>query len=344
MSKKGFGSDNHAGIHPTILQQMLLSNEGHQPSYGTDDYSFEAINLFKNHFGQSAEIHFVYNGTAANILALRVGLQRHESCLVSDVSHLNIDECGAPEFFAGKLIPVPSHHGKISIAHLKEKIIRKGDQHFSPVKMLSLTQPTELGTCYTVEEIKDICTWAKSENIFVHIDGARLSNAAHFLKTTFNKMLVETGVDIISFGGTKNGLAFGEAVVILNKDLKNDFKFIRKQSAQLPSKTRFIASQFKGYLENGLYLKIADHVHSMALLLETKLKNVTEITITQPVQSNAVFAIIPKDWVTLLRKKFFFYVWNEHTFECRIMMSWDTTPQDIIEFTEEILKLTQQTN
>ncbi len=326
---KGFGSDNHSGIHPDILKKFIESNIEHQPSYGTDTYSEQAIEFFKNYFGKNCDVHFVYNGTAANVLCLRAALKDYESFLCSDVSHLNIDECGAPEFFSGKLIPVKSENGKIILSELEKYVIRKGDQHYSQPRLISLTQPTELGTCYTLNEIKNIVSFAKKHNMHVHIDGARLTNAVVYLKTTFKEMITDLGIDIVSFGGTKNGLAFGEAVLILNKDLQKDFKYIRKQSAQLPSKTRFIASQYIGYFQNDLCFKIAQHSLAMAQLLRQKIETLTDIQITEKTESNAVFAKIPKHLISTLREKYFFYVWNEKTYECRLMMSWDTTPEDI---------------
>lgn len=335
---KGFGSDNHAGVHPQILKKMIESNSEHEPSYGTDSYTHAAQNIFKQHFGESSDIHFVYNGTAANVLCLRAALKKHESFICSDVSHLNLDECGAPEFFAGKLITVPSENGKIIVTELEKFLIRKGDQHYSQPKLISLTQPTELGTCYTTDEIKAIVVIAKKHGLYVHIDGARFTNSIIHLKTSFKLFLKDLSIDLISFGGTKNGLAFGEAVIILNKSLQKDFKYIRKQSAQLPSKTRFISSQFLGYFENDLYLNIAEHSLKMAKLMRSELSKYPQIQITQPVQSNAVFAKIPKYLISILREKYFFYVWDENTFECRLMMSWDTTPEDIQGFSELLKK------
>ncbi len=326
---KGFGSDNHSGVHPEILKTMIAANTAHEPSYGTDSYSQLATAEFKKHFGSTVDIHFVYNGTAANVLCLRAAIKNYESFLCSDVSHLNIDECGAPEFFSGKLITVPSKNGKIIFSELENFLIRKGDQHYSQPRLISLTQPTELGTCYTLSEIKAICELAKKHNMYVHIDGARFTNAVHSLNTTFKDMTSNLGIDLVSFGGTKNGLAFGEAVLIFNKDLQKDFKYIRKQSAQLPSKTRFIASQFLGYFENNLCFKIAEHSLKMAQLLKIELQKFPAITITENTESNAVFAKIPQQYISALREKYFFYVWNEKTFECRLMTSWDTTEEDI---------------
>lgn len=331
---KGFGSDNHSGIHPSILKSIIDANIDHAPSYGTDELSAEAIRIFKTHFGPQIDVHFVYNGTAANVLSLRAGMKNYQSVICADQSHLNIDEGAAPEFFAGKLIPVLSENGKIKIDEVEKQIIRKGDQHFSQVKMISLTQPTEVGTCYSLDEIKTIVQLAKKHNLYVHIDGARLSNACVNLNTNFKQMTTDLGIDIVSFGGTKNGFAFGEAVIIINPDLQKDFKYLRKQSAQLPSKTRFIACQFKAYLENNLFLEIARHEIQMAQLLENELRtlNRTDITISYPVNSNAVFVKIPKHLIKTLREHYFFYIWNEQTFECRLMTSWDTHKDDITGF------------
>lgn len=336
---KGFGSDNHAGVHPKILKKMIESNSGHEPSYGTDQYSEIAIAEFKKHFDTNCDVHFVYNGTAANVLCLRAAIKDYESFLCSAVSHLNRDECGAPEFFAGKLIPVPSLNGKIIYSELENFLIRKGDQHYCQPRLISLTQPTELGTCYSIAEIQQIVALAKKHNLYVHIDGARLTNAVQFLQTTFKALITDLGIDLVSFGGTKNGLAFGEAVLIFNKDLKKDFKYIRKQSAQLPSKTRFIASQFNAYFENNLCFEISKHVLNMAQLLRQQLQQFPQFKITVPTESNAVFVEFPKSMISELRKEYFFYVWDEKTFECRLMMSWDTTPDEIQGFVETLRKL-----
>lgn len=341
--KKGFGSDNHAGAHPLILQSIVDCNQFHEPSYGTDPYSALAVEEFRKLFGHHVDVHFVYNGTAANILSLQAMVRSYQSTLCSDISHLNVDECGAPEFFAGKLQTIPHINGKILPKEIEKYIIRKGDQHFSQIKAISLTQPTELGTCYTLQEMKEITDIAKKHQFYVHIDGARLSNAVYWLKTSFKEMVTELGVDILSFGGTKNGFLFGEAVVILNKNLQKDFKYIRKQSAQLPSKTRYIANQFLYYLRNDTYLNIAKASCSAAEILYSKLQNLSlkypEVKITQPQESNAVFVILPKEIIKPLREKCFFYVWNEHTMECRLMTSWDTQLEDIHLFISELESL-----
>lgn len=340
---KGFGSDNHAGTHPELLNALIEANSEHAPSYGTDPQSEAAIAAFKKNFGSQTEVFFVFNGTAANVLALRFLTERHESIFCSDISHLNLDECGAPEFFAGKLITLPQTEGKISPEVLKNSLVRRGDQHFSQTRVISLTQPTEMGTCYSLNEIREIAEWAHKNQMYVHMDGARLTNALVHLNCSFQEMTTDLGVDAVSFGGTKNGFMMGEAILILNPELakisKNKLKYIRKQAAQLPSKTRFIAAQFDRYFKNRLYLEIAAHSCAMAERLYQGLREIPEIKITAARQSNAVFARIPKEWVKQIKEKYFFYVWDEKTFECRIMTSWDTKPSEVDDFLHQLKKV-----
>ncbi len=338
--KRGFGSDNHSGVHPKLLAAILAANEGHAASYGTDEWTARADQAFKKHFGPTAKSFFVFNGTAANVLSLRSSMRSFHSVFCSDISHLHVDECAAPEFFSGgKLWTIPTKNGKLQLSEVQDQLIRRGDQHFAQVKVLSLTQPTELGTVYSVEEIKAFCDWAHRHKIYVHIDGARLANACVHLRKTLQQITTDLGVDVVSFGGTKNGLMMGEAVVFLNPALAEDFQYIRKQSAQLPSKARFISAPFCAYLENNLWHEIAEHSLKMAHYLFENVQNIPGLEVTQPVQSNAVFAKIPKHWVAPLKKERFFYVWDEKTFECRWMTSWDTEKEDIDSFTAQLKDL-----
>lgn len=329
INPRGFGSDNHAGVHPEIFKSLSVVNHGHAASYGTDSETTECIQEFKKLFGEEAKIYFVFNGTAANVLCLKSMIKSYQSVLCSDVSHINVDECGAPEFFAGKLLPLPTVDGKLMLSQLQNSLIRQGDQHYAQPKAISLTQPTELGTCYTLHEIKEITNWAHEKGLYVHLDGARLCNALVTLQCTLKELCVDTGVDIISFGGTKNGLMMGETIVVLNPQLATDMKYLRKQAAQLPSKTRFIACQFKAFLNDNLYLKIAQHSCQLAEKLYQGLHEISGFEITQKRESNAVFVKIPKERIKKLKEKYFFYVWDEKTFECRLMTSWDTQPADI---------------
>lgn len=334
---KGFGSDNHSGVHPEIMKSIIEANVDHAPSYGTDFWSEQLIEKIKNDFGSRTEIFLVFNGTAANVLSLRACVQSFQAVICSDVSHLNVDECGAPEFFTGaKLIPIPSRHGKITVADMEKALIRRGDQHFSQAAAVSITQPTELGTCYSIEELKEISQWCKAKGLYLHIDGARLANAAYFLGTDLSTVC--RGADIVSMGGTKNGLMMGEAILILNPELAENFKYLRKQSSQLPSKTRFVAASFLCYLSNDLWKRIAEHSCTMAQSLHKKLKEIPALEITAPCQSNAAFVKIPQKHIKELKKHFFFYVWNEETFECRLMTTWDTQIEEIENFSDLLKK------
>lgn len=337
---KGFGSDNHSGVHPRIFEAMMKANVDHAPSYGTDNWTLQAENVFRQHFGEQAEVFFVFNGTAANVLSLKAGLQSFQAAYVTDLAHMYVDECHAPEYLAGvKLFPLPSKHGKLTLEELEKAHIRLGDQHCSQGRLISLTQPTELGTCYSLEELRQITSWAKSKKLLVHIDGARLANAAVSLGKSFRELTTDLQVDVVSFGGAKNALMMGEAVVFLNKSLSENCKYYRKQLGQLPSKTRFIAAQFIAYFENDFWKEIAAHSCVMAERLYQGVRHIPGVQVTQPRESNGVFAVIPQAWVKPLREKYFFYVWDERTFECRWMTSWDTTLQDVDGFIQTLKEL-----
>jgi threonine aldolase len=338
--KRGFGSDNHSGVHPRIFSALLKSNLGHQPSYGTDPLTSACEKMFRELFGANAESHFVFNGTAANVLAIAPFVQSYHSILASEHAHLINDECGAPEKALGcKVVSVAAGKaqcgGKLEISELENHVIRRGDQHFSQARVISITQPTELGCVYTLEEIRSMTQFAHANGLIVHMDGARLVNAAVSLGVSLKEMTTDCGVDVVSVGGTKNGLMFGEAVVFLKPPSANlGFKFQRKQLMQLPSKTRFIAAQFLEFLGTDLWKLNSSHANKMALLLSDGLRTIPAAEVTQPTQANAVFVKFPKSWISPLREKYFFYVWNEKTFECRLMTSFDTEPADIEKFLE----------
>lgn len=339
---RGFGSDNHAGVHPRILNSIIGANQEHAPSYGTDELSEAALAEFKKHFGSETQTFFVFNGTAANVLALKQITSSYQTILCSDVAHIHVDECGAPEFFVGgKVVPVKSVDGKLLLDELEKQYIRRGDQHFSQAQVLSITQPTELGTIYSLEELKNLISWAKGKNFSVHMDGARLANAVAVLGCTFKEMTFDLGVDVVSMGGTKNGFMMGEAVIFKNKQLAQNFKFVRKQACQLPSKTRFLACQFLEYFKDDLWKEIALHSHQMAKYLYESCQEIPGLKIRSQPSSNAVFAVIPKDWLKPLRDNYFFYVWDETTFECRWMTSWDTQKSDIDGFVKILKELSK---
>jgi len=327
---RGFGSDNHSGVHPRILRAIEAANVDHAPSYGTDPLTEKAAAMFKDLLGPEAEPYFVFNGTAANVLSLAALVKPHHAILVSACAHLANDECNAPErHLGGKLIPVPAADGKLRPETLREHLIRRGDQHAAQVAAISITQSTELGTVYTLDEIRALGEFARRERLFFHMDGARLVNAAESLGASFREMTTDCGVDVVSFGGTKNGLLFGEAVVFLRKGLNADFKYVRKQMMQLPSKTRYLSAQFLEFLGTDLWRDNARHANQMARLLAEGLRRSPHAEVTQETQANAVFVKFPKGFIAKLREAAFFYVWNERTFECRLMTTWDTTREDI---------------
>ncbi len=332
MSLRSFGSDNHSGVHPAIMESLRTTNVDHAHSYGMDPVTLETEKLFQNLFGTDLKCFFVFNGTACNVIALRGLLESYESAIVADCSHMNEDECAAPEIMGRfKLIPAPTTDGKIRIDSLEQFLVRKGDQHFAQVKAISLTLPTEYGTVYSVDELKQIRHICDQHQLYLHIDGARFCNGLHFLNLSFAEFHKLCRPDIISFGGTKNGLMFGEAVLVFNSALKEHYKFLRKQMMQLPSKGRFVSAQFQAYLQNNLYREIANHGHAKAKKLAAGLEAAGK-KLEFPVQSNAAFVCFTKDEVKKLREKYFFYVWNEHTFLSRLMCSFDTTDHDIDNF------------
>lgn len=330
---RGFGSDNFSGVLPEVFKALEEASYGHQHSYGEDEYSAKAIADFKAIFGENIEVFFVYNGTGANILSLSAFTRSHHAIICAETAHINVDECGAIEKQSGsKLLTVPTFDGKLNIGLIENHMHGFGDQHHAQPKIISLTQCTELGTVYSREELKEICDYAHAHNMYVHMDGARLSNAVAYLSCSPREITADVGIDVLSFGGTKNGMMFGEAVIFFNTSTANEIPFIRKQLMQLHSKTRFIAAQFSAVLKDNLWLKTASHANRMAQKLANEATKIPGVRITQEVQGNEIFAIIPRDKIQVLQEKCFFYVWDENASEVRWVCSFDTTESDIIEF------------
>lgn len=333
--KRGFGSDNNAGIHPDILKEIIASNDGHVTGYGTDIYTEKAKELFKEHLGSSTETFFVFTGTAANVLGLSGITRSWNSVITVSTAHLEGDECGAPEKFIGcKVLVVDSPDGKITPDLLGKHIHGLDFEHHSQPKVISITQATEMGTVYTAAEIAEIARFAHDSGMLLHMDGARLANAAVSLNLPFKAFTTDAGVDVLSFGGTKNGMMFGESICFLKPGLSADFKYIRKQGMQLASKMRFISAQYIGYFRNDLWKSCASNSNLMARMLGEQLNRIPEIKVTQEVQSNGVFAIIPNDIAERLRGHYFFYPWDEKKSEWRLMCSWDTEEKDVKDFIE----------
>jgi threonine aldolase len=327
---KSFASDNYSGIHPEILHAIQQANSGHTGSYGNDPYTEKATQKFKEHFGGDADVFFVYNGTGANVLGLSTLTKSFNSIICPDLAHINVDESTAPEKFLGcKIIGVPAPNGKLTPEAVEERIIRIQDQHHPQARAISVSQSSEYATVYTIEEIKTLSALAKKHNLYLHMDGSRISNAAVSLGKDFKAFTRDAGVDVLSFGGTKNGMMVGEAIVFFNPALAADFKYQRKQAMQLHSKMRFISAQFDALLSNDLWKRNATHANGIAKLLEQKLREIPAVNITQKVDANGVFAILPKGIIEKAQEEIFFYTWNDKTSECRFMCSFDTTEGDV---------------
>lgn len=338
--QRGFASDNNAGVHPDILQAMEQVNSGHEVAYGDDRYTQTVLKKMKGIFGEDTEIFFVFIGTAANVLGLSAMTQPHNAIITADTAHIHVDECGAPERFTGcKLLTLPTDDGKLTIDLIKQHMHGFGFEHHVQPRVISITQSTELGTIYTIPEIRAIADYAHANGLLLHMDGARISNAAVALDHDFYEFTGKAGVDVLSFGGTKNGMMYGEAVVFFNKDLAENFKYRRKQGMQLASKMRYIAAQFDAFLENDLWKKNASHANAMARKLYLAVKDIPRVNVTRSVQANAVFATIPGMLIPKLQEEFFFYVWDEDTSEVRWMCSFDTEEKDIEKFAALLKKL-----
>jgi threonine aldolase len=328
----GFASDNTAEVHPEVFAALALANGGHQPAYGADEYSAALSGIFARHFGDHARAYPVFGGTGANIVALQALLPRWGAVIAAETAHVNGSECGAAEKIAGvKIYPVSTPDGKLTPELIDRQAWGWGNEHRAQPATVSITQSTELGTVYSIDEIRAICDHAHHLGMLVHLDGARLSNAAASLGVALRDFTTDVGVDALSFGGTKNGLMFGEAVVVLNPDI-DGIEYLRMMSTQLASKTRFLSVQFEALLSGDLWLRNALHANAMATRLATAARAIDGVEVMRPVQANAVFAILPRTVTERLRRQFSFHVWDERTGEVRWMCAFDTTPDDIDRF------------
>ncbi|MES2113427.1 MAG: aminotransferase class I/II-fold pyridoxal phosphate-dependent enzyme [Bacteroidota bacterium] len=331
--KINFASENYAPVHPQLMEALIEANTGNQPSYGNDDITRETVQLFKKIFGDNIDVHFVFNGTGANNFGLSCMVERHHSIFCSDVAHLYVDESNAPEAVLGcRLYPVKSANGKIIIDELKKSIKRIGDVHHPQPKVISLTQPTEYGTVYTLDElkaIKDICT---ANNMLLHVDGARFFNAAAGLNVSLAALSSEAGVDVLTLGGTKTGLMFGEAVIFFNPAANNPYRFNLKRSMQLASKNRFIAAQFKRLLQDNLWREIAAHTNTLAKEFQKQVASIPSVNVAYPIETNAVFLNMPRELYDKMQQYANFYFWNDDKSEARLIFSFNNTIEEIMEF------------
>ncbi len=368
--KRGFGSDNHSGISPEILQAIAAANVDHALAYGDDEWCARTEQLFRDHFGPQAKVYFVFNGTGANVLCIDAMCRSHEAVACAETAHINVDECGAPQRVVGcRLLTVDTPDGKLTPELVRTRLHGFGFEHHSQPKAISITQSTELGTLYTLDEIRALADLAHSYNMYFHMDGARLANAAVALGCSFKEMTTDLGVDCLSFGGTKNGMLMGESCVILNPALDIDLKYRRKQMTQLCSKMRFIAAQFEAYLggvqgvqrsavecktnekDMPLWYRNAAHSNRMAQLLHDEILTLSHsatqslshsrspIKIMYPVQVNSVFVQLPAEVWHALQKEYFFYDWDEAQNVVRWMCSFDTTEDDIYAFVSALKRL-----
>ena len=334
---RGLASDNHAGVHPDVLAALAAANEGHAPAYGEDRYTAAARELLREHFGAGAEAWFVFNGSGANVASIDAVTRSYEAVICTETAHMNVDECGAPERIAGaKLLAVPTEHGKLAAGDLSRWEARRGDDHFPQPKLVSITQATELGTVYTAAETRAIADAAHRLGMLLHVDGARLANAAASLDLSLAELSTDAGVDLVSFGGTKNGLMLGEAVIFLRPGLGDGFEFVRKQLGQLASKMRFVAVQFQALMSDELWLRNARHANAMAARLASALAAVDGVAVVHPVEANGIFARLPRSAIDRLLGEWPyeqpFYIWDEAADEVRWMCAWDTTADDVDRF------------
>lgn len=334
---RSFASDNNAGVHPDVLHAIASANRGHVVGYGDDPYTRRMELRFRAAFGAGAEVFPVFNGTGANVLCLKALTKPHQAVICTDLSHIQVDECGAPEAWTGcKLLPVPTPDGKLTPRLVEAACHGVGDQHHVQPRVLSIAQSTELGTVYRPREVEALARFAHARGMVLHMDGARISNAASSLGLSLRQATRDLGVDALSFGGTKNGLLGADAVLLFRKELVPDFKYLRKQGTQLASKMRFLSAQLDALLSNDLWRRNAEQANRMAKRLESKVRRLPGVRVVQKVEANGVFARIPRRAIAPLRRKYFFYTWDEAASVVRWMCSWDTTEEDVEEFVRAV--------
>lgn len=336
---RGFASDNYSGVHPEVLQALAEANLGHQTAYGEDQYTSRLSEVIKEHFGSQAEVFPVFNGTGANVVGLTSMMPRWGAVICSNLAHIHTDEGGAPERVSGlKLFTVEHQNGKLTPESIATQVFGIGDEHRAQPMVVSITQTTEVGTVYSPQEIRAIADYAHSQGLLLHLDGARLWNAAAALGVPFSDFTTAAGVDVLSLGGTKNGLMGAEAIVVLNPKASDGLIYLRKLSMQLASKMRFVSAQLLTLFENDLGIRSASHANAMAQRLrrglEAKLDSgeISGLRFTNPTMANAVFASLDNQVADRIRAKVKFYDWERAIGEVRWMCAFDTTEQDVDNF------------
>jgi threonine aldolase len=337
---RGFASDNNATVHPSVMENMHRVNQGHLVGYGHDEYTRQVASMIADYLGAKA-VHFLYLGTAANVLCIQHCLRSYEAVICPSGAHIDVDECGAPEHFSGnKLLVINKENGKINPDDLVPYLAYKDLDYKVQPKLVSISNPNELGLVYSPHELQAISDFCKANDWYLHVDGARISNACAYLGISIKAITADVGVDILSLGGTKNGLMGAEAVVIFNPNLAKDFIFTQKQGMQLASKMRYIAAQFEAYFTDELWLKNARHANRLAQALGKALEKYPQAELKHPVESNAVFVQLPQQWIEKLLAHFFFYVWDEDRNIVRWVCSWDSEEEDV----KRLISLLDQLN
>jgi threonine aldolase len=339
---RSFGSDNNSGVHPEVMEALVAANAGHAAGYGEDIWTqgFEA--KIRETFGEDAEGLIVFNGTGANSVALQLLTRPYNSILCAATAHIWVDECGAPCRMTGcQVTPIATPDGKLTPELLRPHIWGMGDQHHSQPGALYISNLTEVGTLYTPDELCALTAFAHAEGMMVCLDGARLANAAAALNLPLRALTTDCGIDVLSFGGTKNGLMLGESVVVLNPKLRREARFVRKQSAQLASKMRYISCQMDAYLTNDLWRRNAEHANRMAQQLHYGLADFPQIETLYPVEGNMLFLRMPQAWGRALRQDYYFYFMNEEESELRLVTSFDTTEEDIAGLLQKIRAISE---
>lgn len=332
-----FGSDNQAPAHPAVLEALAQANLGHTTSYGDDPWTARAQELFREHFGRAARAYPVFNGTGANVLALSALLQPQQAVLCARHAHVDVDEGGAPERFGGfKLVPLATEQGKLAPAAILGELGSLGDPHRVQPRVVTVSNTTELGTVYTPAELARLAETAHAHGLLLHVDGARICNAAAALDVPLAELSTRAGVDVLSFGGTKNGLLGAEAVVFLRAELGADFLYLRKQGMQLASKQRYLSAQLVALLEGGLWRENAAHANTMARRLAAALEGARGLEFAQPVEANALFVRLRKPAIAALLERWRFLVWDEPSGLVRWMCSWNTRAEDVDAFAADV--------
>ena len=341
-TRRQFASDNYAGICPEAFAAMAEANQGHEVSYGDDSWTAKASNLIRDVFETNCEVFFVFNGTSANSLSLASLCQSYHSILCHELAHVETAECGAPEFFANgtKVLLLPGADGKVEPKAIEPDVHKRTDIHYPKPHVLSVTQATELGTVYSLDELRAATEVARRFHLRVHMDGARFANAVVALGVTPKEIAWESGVDVLCFGGSKNGIALGEAVVFFNPELAREFDYRCKQGGQLASKMRFLSAPWVGMLQDGAWLRHAKHSNAMARRLEAAIRPLPQIEIAYPVQTNAVFARLPEAVTAHMYRRGWKYYTHVGGGSARLMCSWDTTPEDVDAFAADLADLT----